>query len=247
MKKLIILQSIGCITFIGIILALKHLNMFSVNTMILAVIIIDILNIINARLILMKPIEDLSEHDKLTGCHNRVRLDRRIPEYEKHDNYAVIFFDINHFKQVNDAHGHDDGDLLLVRASDQLRFWLSCGDLYRIGGDEFIVVVPNMPPSELLPILHQWYSMQPTLNNDYNDTFECKFSYGICYKTEGRTFNDVMNKADEEMYAMKRSIETKHLTFKNIIKKTTEELKCTKPYDSSFNKTGTEDQTTERK
>ena len=245
MKKLIILQTIGCLAFIGIVLAMDYFNMFSVRTMILAIILIDICNIINAKLLLIKPIEEISEHDKLTGCHNRVRLDLRIPEYEKHETYAIIYFDINYFKKVNDTHGHDIGDKLLVNAANQLKFWFGYGDLYRIGGDEFIVVVPNVPEVLLKPMINQWYSTQPTLNKDYNDDFECKFSYGICYKTEGLTFNDVMNKADEEMYAMKRSIETKHLTFKDIVSKTTEELKYAKPYSSSFDKTGTENQTTE--
>lgn len=208
MKKIITLQLISCSLFAGIMVLLDHMQLFSPVSVSAVFGFMAIYNVLITKFVLVKPIKDVSEHDLLTGCHNRVRLESRIPEYEKHETYAVIYFDINNFKQVNDNHGHDDGDLLLIHASNQLRFWFSYGDLYRIGGDEFIVVVPNMPEPELMTMIHKWYALQPTLNKDYNDEFECKFSYGVCYKSEGLTFEDVMNKADEEMYVMKRNTES---------------------------------------
>jgi len=204
MKKLIALQLVGCIVFACIILILYFTGIFSVFSVILTYVIMGAANVLNATKLLLKPIEELSEHDRLTGCHNRVRLDVRIPEYEKHDSYAVIFFDINNFKKINDTHGHDDGDRLLIKASDQLRFWFSYGDLYRIGGDEFIVVVPNLSRAELTRLVGKWYREQPVLNEEYNDSFECKFSYGMKFKEDGMSFDDVMNAADELMYEMKK-------------------------------------------
>ena len=204
-KKLIFLQVLGILLFANICRLLVYFNLFSFTSVIILYTIMGITNIINARHMLMKPIEDISIHDKLTGCYNRVKLDSKIPEYENYKEYAIIFFDLNNFKLVNDRYGHDDGDKVLIKAADQLRFWHKYGDLYRIGGDEFIVVAPNMTRLSLEPPFISWFNNLPNLNEDYDDDFICQFSYGIYYKfkTDQITFDEAMNKADEKMYLMK--------------------------------------------
>lgn len=206
LKRLILLQALGCLIFIVAVLIINRVWGLDTYNVIGLFLIMGIGNIVNAYLLLMRPIEDVSIHDKLTGCHNRVRLEKRIPEYENHDTYAVIFFDINNLKKVNDTHGHDIGDKLLINASDQLRFWFSYGDLYRIGGDEFLVVVPNITETELNKLLDDWYRLQPVLNRIYKDDFDCKFSYGVCFKHGIMSFKDVMKKADKAMYEMKKAM-----------------------------------------
>ena len=203
-----ILQVIGCLLFAGIIAGLYALGIFSPLSVIIVYSIMGLCNIINAWRMLMKPIHDISIHDKLTGCHNRTKLESKIPEYEKFRDYAIMFFDINNLKSVNDVHGHDAGDKILIKASNQLRFWYKYGDLYRLGGDEFIVVVTNMSRSSLDPLVENWYGDQPALNDEYNDDFVCNLSYGIYYKTasESASFKDIMSGADEKMYEMKKKI-----------------------------------------
>ena len=205
-KKLIILQVIGVILFTMLTLLLVRLDAFTPTNEILAFILLGIGNVVNARNKLMKPIEELSIHDKLTGCYNRTKLDLKIPEYENYAEYAVIFFDLNNLKKMNDIHGHDDGDQLLIDASNQLRHWHEHGDLYRIGGDEFLVVVPNAHEAELSKTVEDWYNKQPALNTEFGDDFVCDFSYGICCKTKSEplSFEEIMNRADENMYLMKK-------------------------------------------
>ena len=206
MKRLVILQTIGCITFTCIMVALHIFGISNTLSAIIVYWIMGVMNVVNASNLLMKPLERLGIHDRLTGCHNRVRLETRIPEYEKHNTYAIIFFDINNFKKVNDTHGHNIGDKLLINASDQLRFWFSYGDLYRLGGDEFIVVVPNMGKLELENLVSNWYIKQPILNALYKDDFECKFSYGMSFKKDNMSFDETMKVADEAMYEMKKAM-----------------------------------------
>lgn len=207
MKKLIILQAVGCLLFAGVVFALYVFKVFTPITVIIAHTFMGLCNVINANIFLLKPVEELSTHDKLTGCYNRLKLTSKIQEYENFREYAVIFFDIDHFKKVNDTHGHDDGDIMLIKASNQLRFWHKYGDLYRLGGDEFVVVCPNMSQLSLEPILTKWYKSLHILNEEYEDDFICTFSYGVSYKNKSdrRKFDAVMNKADEEMYQMKKS------------------------------------------
>ena len=89
-----------------------------------------------------------------------------------------------------------------------MKYWFRYGDLYRIGGDEFIVVVPNIDKEQLDTIVKQWYQLLAPLNAQYNDDFICDLSYGVYYKSGSDTasFEDIMNNADKQMYTMKRDI-----------------------------------------
>ncbi|MBQ5310782.1 MAG: GGDEF domain-containing protein [Oscillospiraceae bacterium] len=208
MKNLVILQLLGCILFSVIIVLLWAAGVFSPLSVIIVYLFMGLCNIYNAWKMLMKPIHDISTHDELTGCHNRTLLESKIPEYEKHSDYAVIFFDVNNLKMVNDVHGHNAGDEVLVKAAEQLSFWHKYGDLYRVGGDEFIVVVTNMSDTKLSFIADDWYKDLPPLNEGDGDDFVCCLSFGICYHTASDriTFKDVMDNADEKMYEMKKRI-----------------------------------------
>ena len=161
MKRLLILQIIGCLLFAGLVALLWAIGIFSPVSVVILYVFLGLCNIVNARTMLMKPIEHLSTHDKLTGVYNRIKLESKIPEYEKYSDYAIIFFDVNNLKKVNDIHGHHAGDKILIGAANQLRFWHKYGYLYRIGGDEFIVVVTNMPETKLDPIVHVSTSKPP--------------------------------------------------------------------------------------
>ena len=87
--------------------------------------------------------------DGLTGMLNRRALDQRLHELTAQAQItglpvAVIIGDIDHFKRVNDEHGHATGDAVLVEVAYRLRKSLRAFDLaYRVGGEEFLIVVPG--------------------------------------------------------------------------------------------------------
>ena len=87
--------------------------------------------------------------DGLTGMLNRRALDQRLHELTAQAQItgqpvAVIAGDIDHFKRVNDEHGHATGDAVLVEVAYRLRKALRAYDLaYRVGGEEFLVVLPG--------------------------------------------------------------------------------------------------------
>jgi diguanylate cyclase (GGDEF)-like protein len=87
-------------------------------------------------------------HDPLTRLPNRRLLQRRIEQSlaeaeQRGSRFAVMFMDLDGFKQVNDAYGHQTGDALLVAVADRTRKLLRPADmLARLGGDEFVLVVP---------------------------------------------------------------------------------------------------------
>lgn len=86
-------------------------------------------------------------HDPLTRLPNRLLLQRRIVQAlaeaeQGGSRFAVMFMDLDGFKQVNDAYGHQAGDALLVAVAERTRQLLRPNDmLARLGGDEFVLVV----------------------------------------------------------------------------------------------------------
>jgi len=89
-------------------------------------------------------------HDPLTGCANRLlietRLEHGISRLDRHSgSLAVLFIDLDRFKDVNDAHGHAVGDAVLITMADRLRSQArQCDTVGRLGGDEFVVVCEDV-------------------------------------------------------------------------------------------------------
>lgn len=97
-----------------------------------------------------KRISHMAMHDVLTNLPNRVLLEERMGQAISEAQYtgfkiAVLFIDLDNFKQVNDIHGHKAGDLLLVAISKILQANLRNSDtLARWGGDEFVVLLQGL-------------------------------------------------------------------------------------------------------
>ncbi|MDW7711470.1 MAG: GGDEF domain-containing protein [Deferrisomatales bacterium] len=91
--------------------------------------------------------------DDLTGLPGRRALNERLPQLGRH--YTVAMVDIDHFKKVNDRHGHDAGDEVLRRVAAQLARVTGGGTAYRYGGEEFSVLFPGKGLPETLPHLER--------------------------------------------------------------------------------------------
>lgn len=93
-----------------------------------------------------RTLRSLVDADPLTGLHNRRRL-RKFLEESKTSNGTLVFLDVDDFKGINDRWGHLTGDRCLRRVADALRVVFRAEDgLFRVGGDEFLVVMPTMAP-----------------------------------------------------------------------------------------------------
>jgi diguanylate cyclase (GGDEF)-like protein len=142
---------------------------------------------------------ELQAHqDVLTGIANR----RRLLEVAKlHSNLAVVLFDIDHFKQINDTHGHDAGDQTLCLAVGIAKGLLRQNDLLgRWGGEEFLLLLPQ---TNLEAAVHVAERMrQAFANNQTTPTFTA--SFGVVHGV-GQRFEDLINQADIALYRAKQA------------------------------------------
>ena len=92
---------------------------------------------------LMERLEEMSTTDSLTGLRNREAMQRRMEEMDK-GCFGIVNLDLNGLKRVNDTLGHDAGDRLLMEAAETLKKTFYLQDIYRTGGDEFIVLLPGI-------------------------------------------------------------------------------------------------------
>ena len=101
-------------------------------------------------------LDALSRVDALTGIFNRRHLDEQLVEAGKtasrcQQSLAIFMLDIDHFKQVNDSHGHPAGDQVLQEFARRLKATLRAGNIVgRWGGEEFLVIAPRTTPDEAM-------------------------------------------------------------------------------------------------
>jgi len=123
--------------------------------------------------------------------------------------FSVIFFDLDHFKQVNDVHGHLVGSKLLWMVGDLIKSNLRLIDYaFRYGGDEFVVILPQTSKENALIVLRR---LKDLLNSkvffwEENLNIKVTASFGIAaFPTDGRTHREILRMADEAMYLVKKT------------------------------------------
>lgn len=144
--------------------------------------------------------------DPLTGLANRHRIINRVEQMLRREtsNVAVLFIDLDRFKQVNDAGGHEIGDRVLVEVADRLSAVIdSTTQLGRLGGDEFVAIV-NRSCTEPMPIAHQ---LAETLQAPFTmegRTYQLGGSVGVAIPDGPTTAGELLRQADIAMYSAKR-------------------------------------------
>jgi diguanylate cyclase (GGDEF)-like protein len=162
---------------------------------------------------LQSKLREQAIRDPLTNLFNRRYLEETLERElsrAARENYPIclIMMDIDHFKRVNDTYGHEAGDLVLKAISEALSEHSRRGDFAcRFGGEEFVVVMPNMnletayeraehlrQSLNLLRVPYEYYSLSVTI------------SMGIaCYPENGQTRETILRAADQAMYGAKEA------------------------------------------
>jgi len=156
-----------------------------------------------------KHMESMASSDPLTGLLNRRGFEReasqRLTESADNATGALLYIDLNEFKDINDSYGHEVGDQLLTIAAKRLKKSLrSCDIIGRPGGDEFVALVPDVT-ADIADKLAQ--RVTAALEEPYvvgSHTLRCTASIGLAlYPENSSTLTGLLREADQAMYRAK--------------------------------------------
>jgi diguanylate cyclase (GGDEF)-like protein len=160
-----------------------------------------------------RQLRELTRIDPLTGLLNRRGLDESLDELLSHVKLAPEFqitfvvFDLDHFKHVNDQHGHDAGDVVLKWVAEVLRNLLrhQSDVLARFGGEEFVALLPHtsVPDAQALVMRVLAHVHAHTIALPNGETLSLTLSAGLASWQAGDTAASLFRRADESLYQAK--------------------------------------------
>jgi diguanylate cyclase (GGDEF)-like protein len=145
--------------------------------------------------------------DPLTGAMNRRALFIRHGERSFGAYMAIVMFDLDHFKRINDSHGHAVGDRVLFSFAEVARRHLRTNDdLVRLGGEEFAVIMPRVTEEQAQVVARRiGENFAATILSTEHGPLSCTVSAGIGFgSAEGARLEEVLHRADAALYAAKR-------------------------------------------
>ncbi len=168
------------------------------NVLLLTSVAYFVLNDIQKRR-LISELEELSYIDPLTQLYNRNKYikDLYTLEHNKPESLGVVYVDLNGLKLINDKYGHSYGDQILKKMAELIATVFSYNNIYRIGGDEFIVLYSNCTKEEFEADVLQ-------LRHIMKEAGGITASIGNTWENKGYNINNLIKHADDLMYANKQ-------------------------------------------
>ncbi|MBR2697928.1 MAG: diguanylate cyclase, partial [Clostridia bacterium] len=146
-------------------------------------------------------LQRMSLTDALTGLRNRMALRQDYDSFLGRE-VAVMMLDLNDFKHINDTYGHDEGDRILRQTGKCLSDTFGEHCCYRYGGDEFLVIAPNISEADFQQKLDALTRARPMINANERVDFSVGCVRGAV--TDDARLRNFISGADEKMYEVKR-------------------------------------------
>jgi two-component system, cell cycle response regulator len=181
-------------------------------------------------------------HDKLTGLNTRAFFEQEVSVYleviakerkllengasERRErfgfrNLSVIFFDIDHFKKVNDTYGHDMGDIVLQEVAKTIQASLRTGDtVARWGGEEIIVSLLGASESDAALKAEEIRAAVEKLKFSSQEKLSLTISAGVSTAEIDITLHDLVKRADLALYDAKKAGRNRVVTYTQMVKLT---------------------------
>lgn len=142
--------------------------------------------------------------DDMTGLYNKNKLLSDLEKPKEPDrNVAVIYWDVNQLKFVNDTYGHGQGDRLIARIAGTIRLVAANDNVrtYRYGGDEFVMIIPDGTKEAALSFIDRWNKLMEPIQKDSKIPISASVGYACGRYADIRK---IICEADERMYGNKR-------------------------------------------
>lgn len=164
------------------------------------------IDIINSSENLVQAMFD-ANHDGMTGVLNKRCYHDMEESFRSHSSICVIYFDVNNLKLMNDTLGHESGDNVIKHAADYIKKLLGSKDYcFRMGGDEFLVVMTECSYRDMDAVVTKLTEDEPVILNRDSDPLKCSLAYGYAYAKGSYDFGLLLAEAEENMYAKKAKI-----------------------------------------
>ena len=154
-------------------------------------------------------LQQLAIHDPLTGARNRRAMNEELKiaasVYRRHgNNYGVLVMDLDHFKRINDSHGHQAGDQVLVDFVELIKSSSRKEDrLFRFGGEEFLLLLPNTERAGLLAAAQ--HLQQQVAQHLRGPGGAVTMSVGGAILRRDEHWENMLQRADERLYRAKNA------------------------------------------
>ncbi len=163
---------------------------------------------ITKRVQVEEKLQKLATIDSLTGIYNRYKinkeLDVEIARAKRYrGSFGLAMFDIDHFKLVNDLHGHDVGDHVLKELSDTLSKYIRESDRFgRWGGEEFMIILPHIDKKHLIAFVEKLREVISSHN--FGEIDQITISVGITVLGEDDEKKTILKRVDDALYQAKK-------------------------------------------
>ena len=149
--------------------------------------------------------------DTLTKCNSRIAMQSFIEqlEHERNKSIAIVYFDLNKFKYVNDTFGHDEGDRILIIFSNILMdTFQNFAKVGRMGGDEFLAIAMDVNESKIEELANEVNVKLQEISKELQLPYQVSTSYGYAVRPQNNNtlLYDVMKQADKNMYKYKEKV-----------------------------------------
>lgn len=154
-------------------------------------------------------LEFRASYDSLTRLLNRHSYERSIEsEIDRSSRYettfALIIYDVDLFKKINDTHGHETGDKILIELSNLVKKSIRKSDeVFRVGGEEFAIIVPETDADGALILAEK--IRKEVEEHQFYKNLKVTVSLGVSDSNSGKTISDIYRQADDALYKAKNS------------------------------------------
>ena len=174
---------------------------------------LELLRLLSSRLREVTPAEySAGMYDHLTGAFSRQAFDERLQEeieraHSYRYSFSLVFLDLDHFKEVNDTHGHARGDEVLIHFVKRVMKDMRTTDLlFRYGGDEFVLILQGVDDSRGPALVKQLLNVVSGSPFPGKPPVDISFSAGVAYfPDDGETPQKLLEAADKRVYRAKQA------------------------------------------